>query len=216
MPWIGLEFIFKNTCNGRKPRIVHAPFVMSNIRYCVTVSMKFFFGWNPIQFSSHERISYQKVWTLVKKSGLWHAFFFDMKPNTKIKSLLGEMTKKSPDFSQKVWLLVERNGGYKWLLFFLSGLRPCQDFFTMVKGLGGGTGRGRLSPQGRGSVRKWAVFEWKQQGERPFSSCDSLALLYYTFLAPLWPVCLWLRLSFPCFCQSDRTLWSVSLWDCGN
>jgi hypothetical protein len=28
------------------------------------------------------------------------------------------MTKKSPDFSQKVWLLVERNGGYKWLLVF--------------------------------------------------------------------------------------------------
>jgi hypothetical protein len=41
-----------------------------------------------------------------------------MKSNTKVKSLLDEMTKKSPDFSQKVWLLVERNGGYKWLLFF--------------------------------------------------------------------------------------------------
>jgi hypothetical protein len=78
-----------------------------------------------------------------------------MKSNTKVKSLLDEMTKKSPDFSQKVWLLVERNGGYKWLLFFfLSGLRPCQDFFTVVKGLGGETGRGRLRPQGRGSVRK--------------------------------------------------------------
>ena len=39
-------------------------------------------------------------------------------PYTKIKSFLDYMTKKSPDFSQKVWLLVERNGGHKWLLFF--------------------------------------------------------------------------------------------------
>ena len=79
------------------------------------------------------------------------------------------MTKKSPDFSQKVWLLVERNGGYKWLFFFSSGLRPCQDFFTKVEGLGGRTREGRVLAPGRGSERKCAVFEGKQKGERSIS-----------------------------------------------
>ncbi len=55
------------------------------------------------------------------------------------------------------------------VVVFLSGLRPCQDFFTMVKGLGGETGRGQLSPPERESVQRCAVLEGKQQGGRPFS-----------------------------------------------
>ena len=53
--------------------------------------------------------------------------------------------------------------------FSLSGLRPCQDFFTRVKGLGGRIREGRVVAQGRGSERKCAVFEGKQKGERPIS-----------------------------------------------
>ena len=31
-------------------------------------------------------------------------------------------------------LMYYSNGGWKWLLFFLSGLRPCQELFTLVNG----------------------------------------------------------------------------------
>ena len=55
------------------------------------------------------------------------------------------------------------------VVFFPSGLRPCQDFFTKVEGLGGRTREGRVLAPGRGSERKCAVFEGKQKGERPIS-----------------------------------------------
>ena len=63
------------------------------------------------------------------------------------------------------------------VVVFLSDSRPCQNFFTVVKGLGGETGRGQLSPPERESVQRSAVLEGKQQRERPFSWCDSLTPL---------------------------------------
>jgi hypothetical protein len=72
-----------------------------------------------------------------------------------------------------------------------------------------------MSPQGWESVRKWAVLKEEQKGERPFSWCDSHAHLYHTFLATLWPVCLWSVFVFPCLCRSDHHTFisvSVRLW----
>ncbi len=101
------------------------------------------------------------------------------------------------------------------VVVILSDLGPCHDFFTVVKGLGGGTGRGRMSPQRRECVRECADLEGKQKGERPFSSCDSLSHIYRNFLAPFWPVCHWSVFVFPMICSTDKhTLLSVSvrLW----
>ena len=98
------------------------------------------------------------------------------------------MTEKSPDFSQKVWLLVERNGGYKWLLFFLSGLRPCQDL-PHCGWFGGGTERGRLSPWGRGSMGNVCSFGGGTEGGKIFLlvwlSCPFLSYFSRTTLISL-------------------------------
>ncbi len=53
------------------------------------------------------------------------------------------------------------------VVFFLSGLRPCQAFFQNGGGLGIGTGRGRMSPQERENKVEYADFEGEQKGERP-------------------------------------------------
>ena len=124
---------------------------------------------------------------------------------------------------RRVQTLVKKSGSWLrerlWLemvVVFLSGLRPCQAFFTFVKGLGRRPGRGQQSPQGKESEEKRAALEEEQREERPFSWCDSHAHVYPTFLAPLWSVCLWLFLSFPCLCLTDLSLSSVSsvrLWE---
>jgi hypothetical protein len=98
-----------------------------------------------------------------------------MKSNIEIKSKLNYMKKKSSDLSQKVWLstfeglsLVVRNGGYKWLLFFLSGLRPCQPFFTRVKLLGERTRGGAHEPPGMRKCAKVSSFEGGTEGGKTF------------------------------------------------
>ena len=154
-----------------------------------------------------------------KKSVSWCAFFRECEP-IQILSLfwflrhrrVQTLVKKSG--SCLPWL--RENGGWKWLLFFLSGLRPCQELFTLVNGFEEEQSGGAWALWGRELKGECAALEGELKGERPFSWCDSHAHVYPTFLAPLWSVCLWLFLSFPCLCPTDLSLSSVSsvrLWE---
>ena len=92
------------------------------------------------------------------------------------------------------------------VVFFPSGLRPCQDFFTKVKGLGGGTGKGAWSPREEevcGSVR----FLRGSRRERALSPdvtlMPSSTILFSPHPGPSVSDCV---CPFPCLCQSDLTL----------
>ena len=114
---ISLEFIFKDPCNWEKSCRMHLPFVMSNTSYWVIISMKFSLTEIQYSFQVIKRF-YIKKFRKNSKSLALDMHFSLVKSLYKNQVIWDYMTKKSPDFSQKVWLLVERNGGYKWLLFF--------------------------------------------------------------------------------------------------
>ena len=124
---------------------------------------------------------------------------------------------------RRVQTLVKKSGSWLrerlWLemvVVFLSGPRPCQAFFTFVRGLGGRPGRGLQSPQGKESEEKRAALEKEQREERPFSWCDFPADFCRTCLARLWPLALsQLTLSFS-WCLSDHDAFvnvSGRLWE---
>jgi hypothetical protein len=86
------------------------------------------------------------------------------------------MTQKSPDFSQKVWLLTFGNVFPRLKeMVVINGCclsvwsQTMSSLLTIVKGLGGGPGRGLQNPQGRESGDKCAVLKEEQREERPFS-----------------------------------------------
>ena len=116
------------------------------------------------------------------------------------------MTKKSPDFSQKVWLLVERNGGYKWLFFFRLVSDHVKTSSQKWRVWGGGPGKGACSPREEevsGSVQ----FSKGSRRERDLSP-DATLVPYpiKAFLPQPGPsVSNWVCF-FPWFCQSDLTL----------
>ena len=154
-----------------------------------------------------------------KKSVSWCAFFRDCEP-IQILSLFWFL------WHRRVQTLVEKsgsclpwlreNGGYKWLLFFLSGLRPCQDLYTLVNGFEEDQSGGAWALWGRELKGECAALEEELNGERPFSWCDFPADFCRTCLARLWPLALsQLTLSFS-WCLSDHDAFvnfSGRLWE---
>ena len=72
------------------------------------------------------------------------------------------MTKKSPDFSQKVWLLFEREIVVGNGCCFSVWSQTMSRLLHKGEGFGGRNREGRVIAQGRGSVRKCADFAGKQ------------------------------------------------------
>ena len=83
------------------------------------------------------------------------------------------MTRKSPDFSQKVWLLVEREivvgNGCCFSVWSQTMSSLLHNRVRFRANLGGRPGRGQQSPQGRESGEKCAASKEEQREERPFS-----------------------------------------------
>ena len=126
------------------------------------------------------------------------------------------MTKKSPDFSQKVWLLVERNGGYKWLLVFLclvSDHVKTSSRWWRVWGEEQGRARGRPGKRKCAEVcGLWGEAVGRELSLLMWLSCP---LLLYFFRPTLACLSLTVFVLLPLSSIRSHSL-SVSLCDCGG
>ena len=170
---------------------------------------------NPIRFSSQMKYHIKKSGFWLKKSFSWHAFFRACNP-------IQISSHSWITWQKRVQTLVKKSGS--WLREMVATNGCCFSClvsdhvktFHIVDGLEGEQRGGAWAPGGEEVWGMCAVLGEEPKEERPFSWCDSLAHFYPTFLAPLWLVCLWLFLFFPCSCLSDLTLSSVSsvwLWE---
>ena len=171
--------------------------------------------WNLYTEIKSNEISCLEVSILVKKSVSWHAFFRALNPILKTSQLgikwhgrVQTLVKKSGScLRERLWL--------EMVVVFLSGLRPCQAFFTIVKGLGGKVRRGAAQPPGERKSGGGCSFRRGTEGRKTFLLMWLACALMPDFSCLILASLSHLTLSSSRLCLSDHgTSMSVSgrLW----
>ncbi len=140
--------------------------------------------------------------------------FPGMWSNTDFKSILVFMTQKSPDFSQKVWLLsslVERKWWLQMVVVFPVWSQTMSRPFHFRGWFWGGTERGRLSSLGERTYGKVCSFGGGTEGGKTFLlmwlSCPLLSYFSRTTL-----ICLSLIVSVFPVSMSNRSLTFIGVF----
>ena len=210
---LSLEFVCKNPSNENNSCTQHTPFVMSLLVFCVIISMSFLWLLILYDFKSNE-MSYQKVWILIKEVCLLMCIFPGLWTNTDFKSILVFMTQKSPDFSQKVWLLsslVERKWWLQMVVVFPVWSQTMSRPFHSREWFWGGTEWGRLSSLGERIEGRVCSFGGGTEGRKTFLlmwlSCPRLSYFSRTTL-----ICLSLIVSVFPVSMSYRSLTFIGVF----